>query len=276
MTWRAVVAVGCMIAGVPAVAIERAPAPPSSDDSIVVNGVRRNPESERREASAFIRRVSALPVGGQFARWNDPLCLSVAGLDEPVARRVIARVSAMATEAGAATAKAGCSPNVMIVFTPNGSAWLSTMLNRVPGLLRESSLDEKRLIKADGAPIRWWYRTKVENADGSALAHESPALISVPGGVVSNGGALSSDSYSSSMINSQIRASIASAVVVVDVSRMTGAKLDSVISYVGFVLLSRARMDATYDGRDSILGCCRSATNWPARRAGCPTGTAPI
>lgn len=229
--------------------------PPAPDDSVVVTGKRASGPEVRAQASGFIRRVASLPSTGQFARWADPVCVAVIGLEKPLARRVITRINDMADEVGARVGDAKCHPNIVVIFATDASAWMAAMLARQPQLLVNATLDERKMICSGPIPVRWWYNTRTDGGDGQSVGHNSPALISNPGGMVSNGNALTMDSYSSSLIDSQLRSRISSAVVIVDVTRATGATLGAVASYAGFVTLSRTRMGTRFvDGGETILG----------------------
>lgn len=153
------------------------------DETIVVTGASRNREAVRRDASTFIRQISATSSSGQYARWNNSICGAVIGLEQRAARRVLSKINGLAQDVGAKVGEANCKPNVIVVFAADSQAWFSSMGRKVPQLLRESSLEEKRLVRASTAPVRWWYNTKIEGGDGEQMTATSSAVMNNPGGL---------------------------------------------------------------------------------------------
>src|SRR5690242_4238760 len=87
---------------------------PSSDDAIVVTGTRYTREEARRRAALFVDRMGIGAGDRPVARWSDPVCPNVQGLEERLAERVEARMRAVAAAAGIRVAPAGCTTNVAV------------------------------------------------------------------------------------------------------------------------------------------------------------------
>lgn len=233
----------CLIAALLAV--------PAMADDIVVTGHRVDPGSVRAEAVTFARTIEATPVDGQVARWNEPLCTSVSGVDAAVAAIVAAKIRAVAAAAGATVGEAGCRANVIVNFTLDARDLVAAMAERRSHLLDAAAVSEHAFVRDSDAPVRWWYATETEGADGTRLMSESVALLGQ--GIPSNGNQQFLGTYSSSLIRSPFRVSLKSVVVIVDAPRATGTKLSDLASYVAFVALARIKAPAPVPATPSIL-----------------------
>lgn len=99
---------------------------------------------------------------------------------------------------------------------------------------------ERQAIRVAKQAVRWWTDTELEGADGEPLtASPNAGLGSV--NLPANDRTQYTSTYSSSMINTKVRAVIPAAVVIVDVTVATGKKLVSVADYLAFMVIGRAR-----------------------------------
>lgn len=227
---------------------------PATADDIVVTARRADPESVRTEAQAFARTVEAAPVDGQVARWNEPVCPSVSGVDKPVAAIVAAEIRAVAARSGAKVGGDTCRANVIVSFTLDARALVAAMTKRRSQLLLAASPPERAFIRDSDAPVRWWYVTDTEGADGTQMTQESAALLGQDANVPTTGTQRFANTYSSSLVRSPFRASLKGVVVIVDAERATGTPLSDVAAYVAFVALARIKALAPVPSTPSILG----------------------
>lgn len=201
-------------------------------DTIVVTGDRPDRATIRKAASAFVRAVAVAPGELPAARWVDPVCPRVFGLDERHARRSAERIRARAAAVGARLAGPRCKANFALVFSADG-ADMARRLGAPPAI--------------DQRPVRWWYGVEVRSRDGMR-GTEAPlpwASGDSPGGGSAlpsgdGGGAL--NHYNSSLISTMEIRAVGSVVVVVDVDKASGATLDAVSDYAAFVGLARLRL----------------------------------
>src|SRR5690606_27730303 len=97
-----------------------APAAGEDPNSIIVTGTPDAEREKRKRAAEFVRRAGVAELR-PIARWIDPVCPRAMEVDGAVAEIVEERVREVAAAAGARVAAPGCSTNIAIVFTADGS-----------------------------------------------------------------------------------------------------------------------------------------------------------
>lgn len=229
------------------------------DDTIVVTGKIITRGEARREARTFIRDVSAFQISGQFARWKVPVCPKATGLSAENARLVVDKIRSVATEAKIKLAKEGCKANFLAVFTDNAPAQVQAIVTKRTRILSKMPADQRDLITQGEMPVRWWYLTETESADGHQFGSQSAALLSaqIEGGsfgINANDGAQYADGYDSSLIGTRLRVKVEGATVIVDLNASSGKTLSAVASYVALVGLARIKLEPSNAVKDSILG----------------------
>ena len=242
-----------------------AAAPQQADPPADIVVTAQQAAEREKEARDFVRQVSPLAIDGQFARWHTPLCPIVLGPAAPVAARVVRRIRQRAAEVGAPVAEERCRANAFVVFTPDARALLKTMERREPRLLSDLALPERRALRESDAPMLWWNNSHSEGADGNPLMTMTSAALgpigtagpAIPVGDRTRFG----DSYRSSMVSTAVRVTIAGAVVLVDVPRSTGIRLDAIADHAAFVILARVRPTAPAGAVPTILTLFTAAEN---------------
>lgn len=231
---------------------------PNEGDPVVVTG--KTQDVVRDEAKSFVRRTSATPIDGQYARWKAPVCVKVTGISEENAAFVAGRIAGIAIEAGIKVAKAGCKPNLVVAFAYDANVVSEQLLKREIRTFEATPLSERPLIYESELPVRWWYLVDSESSDGIALRQDNAPLLGarIQGGSGNMGnGTLDSvrfsGSYRSSLIESRVRVKIEGAVVVVDAGRAEGKSLSAVTAYAAMVSLARVRLGAKSTDDRSIL-----------------------
>ncbi len=228
---------------------------PSAEESeeIVVTGRHAGKQSIRRAAGLFGRKIEATPVDGQIARWNDPICPKVRGIDQRLQEFVTSRIRQIGREVGAPLAGERCRTNMLITFTPDAKGLVAAMERRSARTFSAATVEERAILRNSSAPVRWWYTTLLEGSDGRPLLDESPALISESAVLPRNGRERYLSSPQSSLIDSKFRATIAGAAVLIDVNQASGYSLLSVADYAAFVALARVRSDIEVVSAPSII-----------------------
>ena len=113
-----------------------AAATPPGDEGITVTAPRLTDEQVAKAARIYADKVlPPTPLYGQFARWVDPVCIKVSGIDAAYAPRVAARITAAATAAGVKLAPAGCTPNLLVAFTLDARHTVDIITTRMPRTL---------------------------------------------------------------------------------------------------------------------------------------------
>ena len=244
---------------------------PDEAPAITVTGSRLTEAGVAQAANAYVRAVLPTPSQGQYARWADPVCVKISGIDDIYAARVAARITAAATAAGVKLARSGCRPNLSVIFTEDAATTTRIIIGRKPKQISRLTSDERTRLLTAPLPVRSWHGLEVRGADGNpAMPGASSALMSanISGGVplssILPSDAAQTDSWSSSLINSAIAVWTTSAVVIVDVGLSTGKPLDAVADYVAMVSLAPMKMPPPVPGVPSILALFTTESTSPA------------
>jgi hypothetical protein len=260
MIYSKYVIASALIVATPATAAYAPPetAKDKSDTTITVTGKLPDKEKLREAASTFVRSASVIPDEAQYARRNDPLCPAVAGIDDKYASLVSTKIKSVAEAVGVAVAPAGCRVNLLVNFTGDASAYLTSARKKQPALLSALRPEERTALINSNAPIRWWYGTNATGSDRVpiALGQLNGGLLGgTEGGAAvlptSNRGTLRI--YSPSLIDTQLVVNLASTVVLIDVEKASGLPLDSVAAYAAMVSLAQIKLSTDYSPYPSIL-----------------------
>jgi len=235
-----------MLAALP---IPAASAPRPADDEIAVTAGRLSRGMVRAQAQDFVRKALADTRSGQNARWNRPVCVQAIGVTGAAAQLFTGRVADVARHVGLTMAGPGCTPNLLLVFTPDAAGLIKTIARRNGASLEGLTGAERALLKRPELPVRWWHHTWVEASDGRQLA---PVGI---GGVGSGaqGNVRFNNNARGSRIDERMRVTISGAVVVVDINRLGTASPAALSDYVALVSLSRMRLDGPGQPDPSIM-----------------------
>lgn len=138
--------------------------PPAGDD-IVVSGEREKRARERR----YVEAVGTPSRSGQLARFAEDICPLAFGLTEQDGQKLALRMRRVAAAAGIPTGRAGCKPNVIILFVPDRQKAINHWRGRRPDFFTGlTPVQLKRL--ADGAgPVAAWQILVVKGAGGRPM-----------------------------------------------------------------------------------------------------------
>ena len=244
---------------------------PAPGEQITVIAPRPDAEKTAEAARTYADRVLPTPVYGQFARWLAPVCIKVSGIDPAYAPRIADRIKAVATSAGVRVARAGCQPNLLVIFTPDARRTVDVIVARKPNTLRRLVEEERRAVLEAPLPVRWWYTIVPTDRNGVPAAPLSGALGSAQSGggrplvdiLPTNPDTVMTDNFSSSLIDTNLIASVTGAVAVVDVPLATGASLDALSEYLALVTLAPTRLPPASPGVPSILDLFRTDSAGP-------------
>ena len=216
-----------------------------------------------RQANAYVRNALPAPIYGQYARWADPVCVKVVGVEDAIAARVTGRVNAIASEAKVPLAKPGCRPNLESVFTEDAVTTTGVIIAKKPRQVHRMTLDAKRVLLTARFPVRWWHGIDLRDTDGQRAApNGSAALMSAwSAGGMPLASSLPigpdtqlTDSRSSSLIASSVAVWATSGVVIIDVTQAAGKSLDAVADYAALAGLAPMKLLPPVPGVPSILG----------------------
>jgi hypothetical protein len=216
-------------------------------DEVVVRG------SLRDRIEAFVAEVAAPPKGRYMAAWRDRLCPGVVNLEGQAAQAVLDRISAVAGELDVASGRPGCDPNVVIVFTDDGSGIARALVERDRNIFLHPQLshfnrDEAALetFMSAEVPVRWWHLSAPMDPQTGQLRID-----------------LSNDLYPRERTSADGRLSESSVdvlykvIIVVDVDLLNGANLAQLSDYLAMVSLAQVDVEASVDSEDTVLNLFR-------------------
>jgi hypothetical protein len=233
---------------------------PPDNDLIIVTGERLTRAQFRERAAAFVRGAGVARGLVPAARWVQPVCLKVLGLQDEHASIVETAMRGIAAATGVPVARGPCTTNTTVTFTGDAGALVREVARRSPRRLHEVPAGARAALLDGRAPVRWWYLTETRSRHGMASAQQ---MLNVAGGDTggSEGGSSAGtpisveaiQHYDSSVISTQVGRTLASATVVVDVNAATGQSLEAVSAYAAMVAFAEIR-EADYAPSGSILG----------------------
>jgi hypothetical protein len=209
-------------------------------DSVTVTAERQRQILEQR-INTFVSLIAMPSWTEGIARWQVPICPVVAGASPGNAEYFQGRVSQVAQESGmpASPRMRDCSPNFVVVLTPEPEEFLRSWWARNPKLFSKNrgARGIYRFIESDDA-IRVWYN----------------ACSVAPGGTFTLRGIPDCDTGmpGSRLTYDSVRA-IYSAIVVVDAGQIDGLNVGQVADYIAMIGLAQIRTASDLGDLPSIL-----------------------
>jgi hypothetical protein len=228
--------------------------PETELNTITVEAARDRALLEHR-VDKFVYGITVTPFEDSIARWEKqtPICPLVAGLPRGDGEFILARLSSIASAAGAPLGPASCKPNFYIVVTSQPDALLKAWNQRDTNMFSDDSGSTKirRFLHAS-IPIRVWYNATLYTSEGVPLGvvSEGP-LKGIPNNLRAMGFRLTRD---------EVR-DLTSVIVLIDSSRLRGVTFGQVAAYIAMVGLAEIRLDAHLGDAPSILQLFSAAEN---------------
>lgn len=232
-----------------------------SQSDIVVTGVR--PE----QVQAFVEQVSAAPPSvDQLARWDDDICVTLAGLPAQQGQILVDQISYRAQAVGLSPGGAGCQPNVFVFFAADGNAFARDLVAERQPLFayyheeNVATLGREALTSfvETPRPVRWWHVAQTRGADGDRLGSDSAHSSAPPPPQPTANGEIRADSdgfRGIQVVRSQgtrtravERQDFNRVIIVVDGAQISGIPIESIADYLAMVAL--AQIDPQAETRD--------------------------
>jgi hypothetical protein len=253
-----------VLAGVSLAVCAFAQAPPNNSpradiETITVQAAREHAILVR-QVNQFVSAIAVQRSDQSLANWQreTPVCPLVAGLPRADGEYVLARLSEIASSAGAPLAPGKCKPNLFVVVTSSPDALLKAWTRRDPDLFDngdDHGFAETRKFLDSKLPIRAWYNVEIYNDDGTPLNY----LDSMPG--LGLPGARRNVRSRASRVKFNDVRDLFSVIVLVDASRARGISYKQLSAYIGMIGLSEIKLDAKVDAAPSILQLFGTNTN---------------
>jgi hypothetical protein len=207
-------------------------------ETVVVRAQRQ--QELKRQVSTFVAAITMPSRTDSLARWEQSICLYVAGAPLEHSKFVLQRLAQVASEAGIPVDPTGCSPNLLVVMTTEPELLLQKWWRKNPRLFDtvRGVGGIKRTIRTD-APVRVFY-----NACSTPAPAKSFALRVE---LDCNSGTLGSR-----LTRGTVRA-IYSVIVVVDLQQSNDLQIESLTDYIAMVALAQIRSGPDPGAAPTIL-----------------------
>jgi hypothetical protein len=228
-------------------------------DSTTVVGQKERATIER-QVGTFVNAIAVKPGSESLARWQlqIPLCPLVAGMPKSDGEYILARVSRIATTAGAPLAPEHCKGNLYIVVTPDPDGLLKAWMKRDVRMFGDEADQGGTTIREFNAanPVRVWYNTEFYELDGTPLGNN------VDGGNSVN--TIRTDlSARASRIEINSYRALSSAIAIVDARRLKDITFAQIAAYAAMVGLVQMRPQANVGDAPTILNLFAGAAKAP-------------
>lgn len=173
-----------------------------------------------REIADFVDAITDVPGRDQLTRFERAICPLVAGIPQARKDAVAQRMRQIATAAGIATGKPGCSPNVLVLVTPDKKTLIEKFVKLYPGSMADlSKADRRALMDSTEPAVAWHMKGPPVDADGAEFGENN------------NGVTINRVAGSASRITAMSRPQFGAAVVVIDSAELTGLTTTQLADY---------------------------------------------
>lgn len=228
-------------------------------------------------ARQFVRSIALAPAQpGLLARWGQTICPGVAGANREAAQAIIDRIARRANAVGVRSAEPGCTPNLLIVLTPDSDRFAQNVnIQRRANLLAPPGVDSSTLGEAaftsfisTPRPVRWWQIAQTTMADGEVLADTrstsgtsagaAAATAGLSGNAMTPGagegvGGVNATRADGTRLRGSTRQDLNYVLVIVDTHRASGVTVNALADYVAFLSLAQVNPSVNTASFPSIL-----------------------
>jgi len=160
--------------------------------------------------------------GEPLARFEDPLCPGVAGLQVDVAEMVVGEIRQNAEALGLAVGDPQtCEPNLIVAVVNDPRGYFEDLRSRRPYLFATMLKDEREALFEGSAPVRAWIRVVTRTRDGM-IVDRRENLTDIPETTVA---------AAHSKIYVPTRQDIASAMVLLEPAAVRGLSVEQLGDY---------------------------------------------
>jgi hypothetical protein len=221
-------------------------------ESVTVTG--QAPQTRTEIMRGFVRSyVAPSMITGKLARWADPICPLVIGLQPEEKLAVSERIKKVAKSVGAPVqARQACRPNVTIAFAMDPQELMTKIADRWN--LARSVLGDidgpmhARNVSKISSPIQAWYGTTTRDVRGFPGSWE----VQYPDVTRYCGPSTPCYMAQSSFLDNGIKSVFSTVFVVVDLSKVSGREIGTIADYVAMLTLSQTDAFATCRNMPSI------------------------
>ena len=218
------------LASPPATGGQPTPPPVQAPDTIVVTAIRPKPEAVQK----FVQQL-ATPAGedDRFTRWADDVCSGVVGLNRSDAEYFNDRLAEVALQVGLKVGQPGCTPNIVVVVTPDVQPLMQALSHHRYALSGFSDVGDTTSGGGRGQtfdsfinsprPVSWWHISERVAADTGAT---------ILGGVMRT--------FMQGRLFARSKEELRYVLIIVDAHQMKGVELKALSNYVAMALAGSA------------------------------------
>ena len=228
-------------------------------ENIIITGQRMT-NAQFQWMRGFVAKVgNTVNSDYGFARIDGGACIRIYNSPKPVAEFISKRLSTIAREAGLEEPKAGCIPNIEIMFTGDARAVAAKLVEQQPAVFQPYGTSEGTIkgrnalydFKTSDAAVRWWQITVPVDRIGTPLirintAEENTDSNPFAGVPIMQGG--------NSRFITNTRELLQGSIIIVDTSKLGSTTWDQLADYLAMVSLAEVDPRADVSDYESILG----------------------
>ena len=207
----------------------------------------------------FVSEVAEPNRRRGLARWEDRICIGVANLRPEAAQYLADRISTVAEDVGLEPGAPGCTPNILVVATDDGTALARELveMHRRAFRMGGAGMDRGGVALEDfvetDRPVRWWQMAMPIDSQSGQRATRIPGECLRPPCTSSMDFAPQIDVFAASRLRTQIVDRLTRAIVIVDVDEVSHLSILQLADYIAMVSLAQIDPDADTSGYASIL-----------------------
>lgn len=240
---------------VAAAAAVMAPSGTPGDSEIVVEGHKLTAHEISQAVEAVGQPSSNGGFETQFARWDGPICIGVAGMAPDDGQYIADRLGAIARDLHIRAELPGCHPNILIVVTSDPSTLIREARLQRPSLvsgLAPALLDR---LARNNAAVRVVSSHAFTSADGD------PAIA---GDFASAGQkTVTLHQWHATHLLAPTQTHLSSMTVIVDKNKMAGLNYQQIAAYLSMVAFAEINVGAQPSGVRTILSLFSSGDDLP-------------
>ncbi len=223
-------------------------------DPIIVTGTKLSEDAVR----TFIRDVAVEAADGQLARWDDPICPSVRGLQSNYNDYVKGTIVALAEEVDARIADPGCKINLVVAFVSEPGDFIASIRDARSDLFDSMTIPDRDKMAASGETVRTWNLIETKGADGANMV----AMSDLAMGGLMNINAVRQ--YTTSGVQESTRQDIDATFITIDLEQIDGKTMQQVSAYAAMLALAQVNVSEPITAGPTILNLFHSPAAAPA------------
>ncbi|MCS6625021.1 hypothetical protein N0B44_19080 [Roseibacterium beibuensis] len=206
----------------------------------------------------FVGEVAEPNRRRSLARWDQEICVGVANLRNEPAQYIADRISTVASDLNLQAGAPGCTPNLLVVATEDGTEMARLLVEerrrafRMGGSGMDRGGDALEDFRDTDRPVRWWQMSLPVDSETGLRATRIPGECQDPCQSPSDY-APQIAVFAASRLKTQIVDNIIRTIVIVDVDQVSHLSIQQLADFIAMVSLAQIDPDADTRAYASIL-----------------------